>query len=308
MGWDEQHSTKLDDYLFRGPYFRRPETIYMKQLDSWTNAVAQSYDQFLAVLGAYLPNLLGALSALLVGWLLARGARALILRLGGAYDRLSTRLGWQRQTHRLPMQHSPADLLSWVLYWLVLLFALTVAADILGMPGLATWLGKLLSVLPSLFGAGAIFLVGYLLASIVRDAVIGASATRRRARDVLLARLLHGLVLAVTTVIALGHLGLDVSLLALLIVVAFAALAGAVGLAFGLGARDTVGNMVAAHYLRRIYRVGARVRLGDTQGELVDFTPTAVLLETDEGVTMIPAHLFEERVSVDVNTDGEAQG
>jgi len=279
----------------------------MEQLDSWMNTVAHSFDQFLAVLGAFLPNLLGALGALLGGWLLARAARALILRFGKGYDRLAGRLGWQRQTRRLPMQRSPAEILSWVFYWLVLLFALTVAADLLRMPGLATWLGKLLAVLPSLFAAGAIFLVGYLLASILRDAVIGKSATGRRSGDAMLGRLLHGLVLAVSAVIALGQLGVDVDLLALLIVVAFAALTGAIGLAFGLGARSTVRNMIAAYYLRRIYRVGARVRLGDTQGELVEFMPTAVLLETDEGIAMIPACIFEDRVSVNINTDGDAQ-
>ena len=289
------------------PPVTQSKTDFMNQLDTWTNTVAQSFDEFLTVLGAYLPNLLGALAALFGGWLLARGARALILRLGQGYERLAVRLGWHHQTHRPPMQHSPLDLLSWVLYWLVLLFALTMAADILGMPGLATWLGKLLSILPSLFGAGAIFLVGYLLASILREAIIGAHAVRKRSQDMLMARLVHGLVVAVSAVIALGHLGIDVSLLAILIVVAFAALAGAFGLAFGFGARNTVGNMIAAHYLRRIYPVGARVQLGNTQGEVVDFTPTAVLVETDNGIAMIPAHLFEDNISLNPNIDGETQ-
>ena len=279
----------------------------MKQLDSWTNTITQSFDEFLTVLGAYLPNIAGALAALFGGWLLARAARALILRLGRGYDRLAIRLGWRRAPQRLALKNSPMEIVSWVLYWLVLLFALTMAADILGMPGLATWLGKLLSVLPSLFGAGAIFLIGYLLANIVREAVITANATGRRSRDILMARLLHGLVLAVSTVVALGHLGIDVSLLATLIVVAFAALVGAIGLAFGLGAKNTVGNMISAHYLRRIYRVGARIQFDNTQGELVDFTPTAVLVETDQGIVTIPAHLFETRISVNLHTEGETQ-
>lgn len=46
---------------------------------------------------------------------------------------------------------------------------------LLGLPGLAAWLGKLLSVLPSLFASAAIFRVGYLLASILREALIGAN-------------------------------------------------------------------------------------------------------------------------------------
>ncbi|MEJ2455129.1 MAG: mechanosensitive ion channel [Candidatus Thiodiazotropha sp.] len=279
----------------------------MNQLDNWTNTVAQSFDEFLAVLGAYLPNLLGALVALLCGWLLARGVRVLILRLGRVYDRLAVRFGWQRQAHRPSAQYLPLVVLSWVLYWLVLLFALTMAADILGMPGLATWLGKLFSVLPALFGAGAIFLVGYLFASLLREAVISASSSENRARTLLMARLLHGLVIVVSAVIALGQLGIDVSLLAMLIVVAFAALAGAFGLAFGLGARSTVGNIIAAHYLRKIYRIGTCVRLDDTQGEILDFTPTAVLLENEDGIVMVPAQLFEDRVSINLSTDIEEQ-
>lgn len=283
------------------------KAVSMNQLDNWTNTVAQSFDEFLAVLGAYLPNLLGALAALLFGWLLARGVRLLILRLGRVYDRLAVRFGWQRRVQRPGAQHLPLVVLSWVLYWLVLLFALTMAADILGMPGLATWLGKLFSVLPALFGATAIFLVGYLFASLLRETVIGASTVENRTQSLLMARLLHGLVIVVSAVIALGQLGIDVSLLAMLIVVAFTALAGAFGLAFGLGARNTVGNIIAAHYLRKVYRVGTHVRLNDTQGEIVDFTPTAVLLAAEDGIVMVPAQLFEASVSVNLSTDTEGQ-
>lgn len=277
----------------------------MDPISTWRLTVTQSFSDLGVVLGAWLPSLLGALVVLVLGWLLARGVKALILRLGEGLDQLAVRLGWRRHTRRLAVQHTPAQIIATVFYWLVLLLALTLAADVLGLPGLSGGLGKLLSILPALFGAGTIFLVGYLLANVTREAVVRTS-TGHAARGVLVARLLHGLILAISALLALGQIGVDVSLLATLMVVAFSALAGAIALAFGLGARDTVGNMIAAHYLRRAHRIGARVRIGEIEGEILEFTPTLVLLETDEGIAAVPAHRFE--LDASVRLDPEAVG
>ncbi|MCB1734066.1 MAG: mechanosensitive ion channel [Gammaproteobacteria bacterium] len=275
----------------------------MEQIDSWHSTILNSLSDVGRMLGAYLPSLLGAIAVLILGWLLARGVQALILRLGEGLDRFASRMGWRRHTRRLAVQHTPAQILSAVMFWLVLLLALTLAADVLGLPGLASGLGKLLSVLPALFGAITIFLVGFLFANVVREAIVRVSSSGHAARGILVARLLHGLILAISALIALGQLGVDVSLLAALIMIAFAALMLAIALAFGLGARGTVTNMIAAHYLRRVYRIGNRVRIGDIDGEVLEFTPTTVLIETEEGVISVPAHWFEQQAAMRVDLE-----
>ena len=73
---------------------------------------------------------------------------------------------------------------------------------------------------------------------------------------------------------------------------------GAAALAFGLGAHNTVSNIIAAHYVRKAYRVGDSVRIGKQQGRIIEITQIAVLLDTDEGRVMVPTRQFNEEVSV----------
>ena len=40
------------------------------------------------------------------------------------------------------------------------------------------------------------------------------------------------------------------------------------------------------------------MRIGDTEGEIVQITPTAVILEAAEGRVTVPAKRFDEAVSV----------
>jgi hypothetical protein len=79
-------------------------------------------------------------------------------------------------------------------------------------------------------------------------------------------------------------------------------LAGA-GLAFGLGARTAVSNIISSHYVAQAYRVGQTVRVAGLEGKLLETTPTAVFLAGPEGRVMVPAKAFSEHASVLV-TDG----
>ena len=59
-----------------------------------------------------------------------------------------------------------------------------------------------------------------------------------------------------------------------------------------------VANLIASHYLVRVYRPGQRVRIGEIEGRIVEFTRGAVSVETEEGRALVPARLFEDLASV----------
>jgi len=80
-------------------------------------------------------------------------------------------------------------------------------------------------------------------------------------------------------------------------VVVGATLAGA-GLAFGLGARTAVSNIISSYYVAQAYSVGQSVRVGGVEGKIVQTTPAAVFVAGPEGRVMIPAKQFSEQASV----------
>jgi len=56
-------------------------------------------------------------------------------------------------------------------------------------------------------------------------------------------------------------------------------------------------DLHAAYYASQQYSVGQIVRIGDLEGEIIQLTPTAVLLSTQEGRVLVPAKRFSEESS-----------
>ena len=87
--------------------------------------------------------------------------------------------------------------------------------------------------------------------------------------------------------------------------IAWAAALGAAALAFGLGAREVIANILAMHYVNQSYRVGQRVRVGPEEGRIVRTTRTAVYLENAEGELSVPGRHFADSRCVLLSTEGD---
>jgi small-conductance mechanosensitive channel len=72
---------------------------------------------------------------------------------------------------------------------------------------------------------------------------------------------------------------------------------GGAALAFGLGGRDWVANVLSAHYVERLYQTGQTIRVRDIEGRIVRITETAVILECAEGEVALPASEFSSNPS-----------
>jgi hypothetical protein len=64
-----------------------------------------------------------------------------------------------------------------------------------------------------------------------------------------------------------------------------------------LGARTSVGNLLASHYVQRNFSPGHFVRIGEIEGRILEIGETSVVLETLEGPRAHPARLFSEQIS-----------
>ena len=98
----------------------------------------------------------------------------------------------------------------------------------------------------------------------------------------------------IAVVIAVDQLGVDIAFLTNLFIIILASLLFGASLAFGLGAKTSVSNILGAYYVRKSHRLGTTVRLGDLQGTIVKITDHAICLETSAGLVMVPAKEFSE--------------
>ncbi len=264
----------------------------------WVEALEKSFNLFIQRIGEHFPNFLGAILLVLGGWVLARLLRAAIIRLSGRLDSLVHSQAKDDFLKRLGVERPASALIGSIVFWLVFLVFFTAATETLGLPVFATWLSGVSYYLPRILVAVLIVLAGLLAGNLARDAITATASAAGIAYAELLGRAIYVIILLVAVVTGVDQMGIESRFLTLTITIVIAALIGGAALAFGLGSRTTVSNIIAAHYLRQSYRVGHTVKIGPVQGRIVEITPTAVILDSSEGRVMVPAKDFSEVTSV----------
>jgi len=259
-----------------------------------TSALETAAENLLAAL----PTLLGALALVLLGWLLAVLLRQLSRRVA---DR-GLRLLGRRKSLRARIQQSTAfqsfpRTLSLIVFWVVFLFFVTAAIEVLGLSAVSQVLGEAATYLPRVLGALLIFGAALWLSELARTVVTRGMARSGIGRAELVGRLSQIATITVGLILAVDQLGVNSTVLVVVLVALFACTFGAGALAFGLGARDAVGNIIGMHYFSSAYRTDDRIRIDDIEGRVVAKTTTNVTLETEDGLVTIPGHLFSTRTT-----------
>jgi hypothetical protein len=257
------------------------------------------FRQVLQDLVVFLPLLMGATLLLLVGWFLGRVLGWLARR---ASSSLLMRVA-QRPPIGQAIEASGAatqvpGVIAGFVFWVVFVFFGAAAMETLGLPVVTASLSRVAYYLPNVLAALVMVFAGIIAAKMIDSAVTRAAASTGMAVGPALGATVRGTVIMVAIVVAIEQVGIKADILIVMVsVVVGAALAGA-GLAFGLGARAAVSNIIASHYVAQAYRVGQTVRVVGVEGKIVQTTPTAVFVSGPDGRVMIPAKHFSESASV----------
>jgi hypothetical protein len=213
--------------------------------------IGDSLQQALDSFFGFLPNILGFLVILLVGYVIAKIARkavAAILQKVGL-DRALHSSDAGQYVERVSPGASPANLIGAVTFWFIFLFAVSAAIAALKIPALSTFIAQVQAFLPNIIVAAIIFVVAAALAGVVGGAahkLMGDTPTGKIVRAVI-----PGLILAIGTFMVLDQLQIAPQIVTITYAALLGMLALAGALAFGLGGRE-----VAADLLRSAYDSG----------------------------------------------------
>lgn len=243
---------------------------------------------------ALLPRAIAALCVLLAAALVAWVLRMVVRR---GFEGLARRLPRLDVAERWDDRHgsAAAAAAASAAFWLVLLAGVMVASETLGLQVLSRWLGAVANYMPKVVLAVVLGFGGVLGGRLAGAAIRRASGRWAPHQAQQLGRLTQFALALVALLVAASQLGLDVSLLTAVFLILFAAALGGAALAFGLGARRVVGNILAMHYVNKSYGIGQLVRVGEHQGRIVRTSATAVFLEHEDGEIAIPGQDFAEQ-------------
>ena len=250
-------------------------------------------------ISAFVPALLGAAVLILVGWLLGRLLSWITRRaVKVLIDKLARQPSLGGAIQASGAGEQVPGVIAGFVFWVIVIFFVAAAMETLGLPVVTASLSRVAYYLPNVLAALVVVFAGLIVGKVVGNAVSRTAAGTGMAFGPAIGGTVRGTVILVAMIVAIEQVGIRADVLVVMIaIVVGAGLAGA-GLAFGLGARAAVSNIIASHYIAQAYRVGQTVRIGDVEGKIVQTTPTAVFMATPEGRLMVPADRFSEMTSV----------
>ena len=192
----------------------------------------------------FLPNLLGFLVVLLIGYIIAKVVAGVVRKL---LEKLKVDQSLRdTSSHRyveaaLPGA-SPSGAIARVVFWLIFIFAITIAVGALGIPAATGFMSDVLAYLPNVIVAILIFIVAALLAGAVAGAVgrfMGDTATGK-----VVAAVVPAVIMTIAFFMILEQLQIAPEIVRIAFTAIMFALALGLALAFGLGGRDLAADVL----------------------------------------------------------------
>jgi hypothetical protein len=196
---------------------------------------------------SYIPQLIGAIIILVIGYILARFLQALVTRIlqGIGFESWMERGGVKQFFDRAQTDHTPSSILGILVFWFVFIIAITMAADALGLQQISGFLNQLIAFIPSIIVAVLILFLATLLANFVSRIVRGATGSG------ILATITQYVIIIYAVFAAITQLGIAVELTAPTFLILLGAVALAAAIAFGIGGREVARDIVEKAYNRR---------------------------------------------------------
>jgi len=133
----------------------------------FTQTFQDAIGNFMSTTGAYLPNIIGALIVLIIGWFIARALRSVTKSILHKTD-VDNRLFKATKSN-----FSPEAMISKLVYFVVMLIVLMIVLEKLGISNVLDpvkgMVSQFLNAIPKILTAGIIAFAGYMIATIVSE-------------------------------------------------------------------------------------------------------------------------------------------
>jgi len=198
----------------------------------------------------FLPNLLGCLVLLLVGYIIARVVAGLVRKgtESAGLDRRLAETSSGRFVENMMPGASAARMIGVVIFWLIFGFFLVAAAGALQVPAVTAYLNRVLAYLPNIVVAILIFVVAALIAGAVAK---GASrALGANPMGQIVAAVAPALIMVLAMFMILEQLNIAEQIVEIAFAATMGALALGLALAFGLGGRSVAQRLLEEAYAK----------------------------------------------------------
>jgi hypothetical protein len=233
-----------------------------------TKSVGQYVSDFFTHIVNGLPKFLGALVIILIGYWVARAVAAAVHNLLGRAQlnqRLHAGTGGNFIQRAIP---NPMGVIASLTFWVVYLFAISIAISVLGIPILIDFVRAIYAYIPNVIAALLIFLVAGTISGAVATLIHNAMGDTATGKIVGTAAPV--VIMSIAGFMILEQLRIAPGVVLLTYGLTLGAVSLGLALAFGLGGREVAGRMLSDLYGKAQAnrgRVAADVRRGANRAQ-----------------------------------------
>jgi hypothetical protein len=185
-----------------------------------------------------------------VGWVVAWLVKTILPRILNfvRFNSLFARAGVAQVFTKAALP-TPSDLLARFIFWIIWITFILFGLEALEIPALQAEISGLFLILPQIFVAFIILLVGILVANFVSRAALLAAVNANSPSPGLISAVVRSVIIGLTLTMALERVGLGRGVVLVAFSTFFGALMFGLALAFGLGGRDLARRVLERRFL-----------------------------------------------------------
>jgi hypothetical protein len=238
----------------------------------------------------FIPNLIGAIILLLVGWFLGKLIGTIVSKALQAvgFNKVAAKAEIDDFLKNAGVKMDAASVVGAVARWFVYLVFFLAAFNALGLEEVSAVIDDVLTFLPKVIVAIIILLVGALAGTLLAGVVKGSLRSMGLSNPDLFGTIARFAVIAFAAIAALDMLEIAPTIVATLWQGLIFGVVGILVLAFGLGGREAARDLTLGRLLRAELEPGVEISAGQHQGTIRMVGTLFTTLETPQGVIKVP--------------------
>lgn len=206
----------------------------------------ESSQQFLIEIATALPNILGALLILLIGWIIAKIIKKIFVKLLRLVkiNYLTEKSGIEKFLKEGGVKFTAVDVIGTLIYWLIMLIVILASLNSLHLTSAQDLFNEIILFIPNIIVSIVILLLGIYIAKFVSDLLSVSLKNMKDKSANFIRRLAYYAIVVFTVFIVLGQLNIAQGIITSAFILFFGALCLAFGLAFGIGGKDYASDLL----------------------------------------------------------------
>jgi len=247
------------------------------------------------------PNIIFALLIAIIGWILAKIIARIVRKVLEALqiDRLADKLNDIDIVSKANFTIVPSQVLSKLVYYLILLVSFIAATDFLGIEAVSNLMSDLINYLPSLLSAVVFFLIGLFIADFLRGIVLTTCQSLSIPSAKVISSVVFYFLFLTVTMSALDQAKISTDFINSSFMIIIAGVVASFALGYGLASKDMMSNFLASFYVKNKFEAGDRITIDGIQGQIESMDNKSFVLKTTNSKIVFPLNkLAQDKVEI----------